>query len=104
MNNKTLPLNPGHGKAGRKPTRQILDTLSGHEDPGMFGRMFPKLPALDVPDKHLQDLADAMKDSIPVKRQETMTMSPLALHTSVSLSITTLLSTSLPLARRKETR
>src|SRR6187399_2229260 len=32
---------PGHGRAGRHPTRQFLDTLSGHDDPGMFGRMFP---------------------------------------------------------------
>ena len=39
---------PGHGKGGRQPTRQFLDTLSGHNDPGMFGRMFPKLPPLAV--------------------------------------------------------
>ena len=32
---------PGHGTAGRHPTRQYLDSLSGHDDPGMFGRMFP---------------------------------------------------------------
>ena len=37
---------PGHGKAGRHPTRQFLDTLSGHDDPGMFGRMFPNLEPL----------------------------------------------------------
>ena len=36
---------PGHGTAGRHPTRQFLDTLSGHDDPGMFGRMFPTLDA-----------------------------------------------------------
>ena len=41
---------PGHGKGGRQPTRQFLDSLSGHDDPGMFGRMFPDLPPLAVDD------------------------------------------------------
>ena len=39
---------PGHGKGGRQPTRQFLDSLSGHDDPGMFGRMFPNLEPLAV--------------------------------------------------------
>jgi len=56
---------PGHGKAGRHPTRQFLDTLSGHDDPGMFGRMFPTLDPLVVDDGPLQELADAMKDPNP---------------------------------------
>src|SRR3990170_568379 len=56
---------PGHGKAGRHPTRQFLDTLSGHDDPGMFGRMFPQLEPLAVDDGPLQALADAMKDANP---------------------------------------
>ena len=56
---------PGHGKAGRHPTRQFLDTLSGHDDPGMFGRMFPTLDPLAVDDGPLQELADAMKDPNP---------------------------------------
>ena len=56
---------PGHGKAGRHPTRQFLDTLSGHDDPGMFGRMFPALEPLAVDDGPLQELADAMKDPNP---------------------------------------
>lgn len=56
---------PGHGRAGRHPTRRFLDSLSGHGDPGMFGRMFPTLPALDVPDDALRDLADAMIDPDP---------------------------------------
>ena len=41
---------PGHGKGGRQPTRQFLDSLSGHDDPGMFGRMFPNLEPLAVDD------------------------------------------------------
>jgi hypothetical protein len=56
---------PGHGKAGRHPTRQFLDTLSGHDDPGMFGRMFPTLDPLAVDDGPLHELADAMKDPTP---------------------------------------
>jgi len=56
---------PGHGRAGRHPTRQFLDTLSGHDDPGMFGRMFPTLEPLAVGDGPLQELADAMKDPNP---------------------------------------
>ena len=56
---------PGHGKAGRQPTRQFLDSLSGHDDPGMFGRMFPNLEPLAVDDGPLKELADAMKDANP---------------------------------------
>ena len=56
---------PGHGKAGRHPTRQFLDTLSGHDDPGMFGRMFPNLEPLVVDDGPLEELANAMKDPAP---------------------------------------
>ena len=56
---------PGHGKGGRQPTRQFLDSLSGNDDPGMFGRMFPDLDPLTVDDGPLQELADAMKDNDP---------------------------------------
>jgi hypothetical protein len=56
---------PGHGTAGRHATRAFLDTLSGHDDPGMFGRMFPTLQPLAVADGPLQELADAMKDANP---------------------------------------
>ncbi|KIZ41268.1 MULTISPECIES: heme peroxidase family protein [Rhodopseudomonas] len=56
---------PSHGKAGRHPTRAFLDSLSGHDDPGMFGRMFPDLRPLAVDDGPLQELADAMKDAAP---------------------------------------
>lgn len=55
-------LNPHHGRAGRHPTREFLDTLSGHDDPGKFGRMFPGLPALRVDDDKLEALAEAMMD------------------------------------------
>jgi hypothetical protein len=56
---------PGHGKAGRHPTRRFLDTLSGNDDPGMFGRMFPTLAPLVVDDAALKDLAGAMLDKSP---------------------------------------
>jgi heme peroxidase len=56
---------PGHGKGGRQPTRQFLDSLSGHDDPGMFGRMFPNLEPLAVDDAPLKELADAMRDANP---------------------------------------
>ncbi|MEO1680517.1 MAG: heme peroxidase family protein [Pseudomonadota bacterium] len=56
-------LNPHHGGAGRHPTREFLDSLSGHEDPGKFGRMFPTLPALHVDDAALTALAQAMLDN-----------------------------------------
>lgn len=56
---------PGHGRAGRQPTREFLNTLSGREDPGRFGRMFPDLPPFSAPDAALRALADAMKDANP---------------------------------------
>jgi hypothetical protein len=55
-------LNPHHGRAGRHPTREFLDTLSGHDDPGKFGRMFPGLPPLNVEDSKLDALAQTMID------------------------------------------
>jgi hypothetical protein len=58
-----INLNPHHGRAGRKPTRAYLDTLSGHDDPGKFGRMFPGLPPLQVSDEALDALAQAMLDN-----------------------------------------
>src|SRR4029453_801767 len=62
---KKCDARPGHGTAGRQPTRAFLDALSGHDDPGMFGRMFPGLQPLAVDDGPLQELADAMKDPDP---------------------------------------
>jgi hypothetical protein len=58
-------IQPGHGKAGRHPTRTFLDTLSVNDDPGMFGRMFPNLTPLAVDDAPLQELAAAMLDPDP---------------------------------------
>lgn len=74
-------VHPGHGKAGRQPTRQFLDTLSGHDDPGMFGRMFPTLEPLAVDDGPLHELADAMKDP-PWRRRGKQSQSPRRLHLS----------------------
>ena len=56
---------PGHGIAGRHAKREHLDGLTGNKDPGMFGRMFPKLPPLQASDAKLQALAEAMLDSDP---------------------------------------
>jgi hypothetical protein len=57
-----INLEPRHGAAGRHPTRAFLDSLGGHEDPGKFGRMFPRLPALEVSDDKLRPLSEAMMD------------------------------------------
>jgi Animal haem peroxidase len=62
---ETFSTNPHHGRAGRHPTRKFLDSLKGNDDPGMFGRMFPKLPPLELPDAPLQALAEAMRDADP---------------------------------------
>ena len=56
---------PAHGMGGRHPDRATLDRLAGHDDPGMFGRMFPRLPPLDVPEAGLAELAQAMRDQDP---------------------------------------
>jgi hypothetical protein len=60
-----VKMTPGHGKAGRHPTRAMLDALSGNKDPGMFGRMFPMLSPLKVSDAKLEALANAMIDGNP---------------------------------------
>ena len=60
-----VSIQPGHGTAGRHPSREALDALAGHDDPGMFGRMFAKLDPLEVADGPLQELAEAMKDANP---------------------------------------
>ena len=52
----------GHGTAGRSLTRETVDALSLNGEPGMFGRMFPDLPALVVSDEALAALAAAMVD------------------------------------------
>ena len=61
--NNAVKMTPGHGVAGRHPTRALLDALSGNKDPGMFGRMFPTLPPLAVSDAKLDALAKAMLDT-----------------------------------------
>ena len=63
VTDSAVKVTPGHGVAGRHPTRKLLDALSGNKDPGMFGRMFPMLPPLKVSDPKLQALADAMIDT-----------------------------------------
>lgn len=62
-----LTIAPGHGTAGRKPTPESLarQRLSGHDDPGMFGRMFPDLTPLIVPEAALVELGEAMHDTAP---------------------------------------
>jgi len=61
---RTPSIRPGHGTAGRQPTREALDAQAGQE-PGMFGRIFPELGPLAVEDGPLQELADAMTDADP---------------------------------------
>ena len=56
-----INVSPGHGVAGRHPTREFVDTLSGHDDPGMFGRMFPPSEVL-LEDLQLDALAETMRD------------------------------------------
>lgn len=51
---------PGHGGGGRRPSAEALARLSGHDDPGMFGRMFPDLPPLEVAEDKLRALAETM--------------------------------------------
>jgi hypothetical protein len=62
---EAVKMGSGHGVAGRHPTRKLLDLFFGDQDPGMFGRMFPKLKPLSVPDAKLKALAEAMIDSTP---------------------------------------
>lgn len=51
-----------HGKSARAMDANTLDALSGHGDPGKFGRMFPTLPPLIVQEDALFALAQAMLD------------------------------------------
>lgn len=54
-----------HGHATREMTFEALEALSGHGDPGKFGRMFPMLSPLQSGDDALFDLAMAMSDPDP---------------------------------------
>ena len=51
-----------HGQYGREMNIQTLNALDLNGDPGKFGRMFPDLDPLIVPDADLLELAQAMKD------------------------------------------
>ena len=54
-----------HGHATREMSFQALQALSGHGDPGKFGRMFPMLSGLGASDDALFELALAMNDPDP---------------------------------------
>ncbi len=54
-----------HGQTTRQMSRASIEALSGHGDPGKFGRMFAFQAPLEVPDHALQDLAMAMIDTDP---------------------------------------
>ena len=64
---KTSAINirPGHGTAGRHPTRESLAARTRDGDSGMFGRMFPEFSPLVVDDGSLMELAEAMTDVNP---------------------------------------
>ncbi|WP_282604462.1 heme peroxidase family protein [Pelagibius sp. Alg239-R121] len=51
-----------HGSSTRDLDISTLDAFSTNSDPGKFGRMFPNLPALQVSDAKLADLAASMLD------------------------------------------
>ena len=61
---------PATASPAATPPGQLLDALSGNKDPGMFGRMFPTLPPLEVSDAKLQALADAMIDTNAGSRRQ----------------------------------
>ncbi|MEQ5796258.1 heme peroxidase family protein [Paracoccus sp. NFXS7] len=54
-----------HGHTTREMSRASLRALSGHGDPGKFGRMFPWLDPLEVSRDKLFELAQSMKDPDP---------------------------------------
>lgn len=65
LDHASRPNDLNHGQSSRDMTRAALQALSGHGDPGKFGRMFPLLDPLEASDDALFDLADAMKDADP---------------------------------------
>lgn len=52
-----------HGVGRRHISPEALNLHLKNNDPGLFGRMFPKLKPLKVADADLAKLADAMRDS-----------------------------------------
>ena len=69
-----VKMTPGHGKAGRHPTRAMLDALSGNKDPGMFGRMFPMLSPLEVSDAKLRSARERYDRRNPGDRSSAITL------------------------------
>lgn len=67
-----VSIEPGHGTGGRHPSRAGLDRPIGNQDPGMFGRMFPELPPMEIAKEKLDELGAAMKDKAfdPAKPDE----------------------------------
>lgn len=61
----TTKMDVRHGEVPREMSRASLNALSGHGDPGKFGRMFPMLDPLIVGDDALFDLAENMVDDQP---------------------------------------
>lgn len=61
----TTKMQTGHGHGTREMSRSALRALSGHADPGRFGRMFPGLDPLEASDDALSELAGAMRDASP---------------------------------------
>jgi hypothetical protein len=62
-----MALDRHHGSSSREMSPESISAfaLDGHGDPGKFGRMFPSLPPLIVPDAKLTALAAAMLDANP---------------------------------------
>jgi hypothetical protein len=54
-----------HGSSVREMSPESISTPTGEGDPGKFGRMFPGLPPLEVPEAKLVALAAAMKEATP---------------------------------------
>jgi len=73
---RAIKSRPGHGTAGRHPTRESLAAHAHHGDPGMFGRMFPDLDPLAVDDGPLMELAAAMTDADPASADGNNTKVP----------------------------
>lgn len=61
----TTRMDVRHGESPRPMSRPAALALSGHGDPGRFGRMFPELDPLVASDAALLDLAQAMVDTDP---------------------------------------
>lgn len=65
-----------HGKSLRELSASNVDALSGHGDPGKFGRMFPQLKPLAVADDALFKLAEAMVEKTSTNKSGDNTKIP----------------------------